>query len=165
MTDPDAVVVLLPSPCEWCSTGLYRRRNAEIQATVFGATARLCATCAKGLGVTGPPLAYLADTLPMLAVGELALYLQDAAWTTAKTVPEYPHQYLLLSKSPDPLTHLRAVRYIRANGERREWSPTSGPAAGRMVWCHYWASPTHLHWTQPSRHDPILNRKPLGQET
>jgi hypothetical protein len=68
----------------------------------------------------------------------------------------------LLSRSTDPLTHLRVVRWIRQTGERHQWAPGDGPAAGKRVWCHYWTAGDHEYWTQPSRTDPILNRKAAG---
>jgi hypothetical protein len=155
--------VLAPTPCEWCSTGLYQRKMARFQVatTVGGATARLCADCAELIG-DGPHalIVPVADSYRQLYDAEAALYLAEQTWTAARTVPEYPHEYLLLTRSTAPLTHLRAVRFIRARGDRRQWAPASGPAAGRKVWCHYWTSGEYLHWTQPSEADPILNRKP-----
>ena len=165
MTEP--VAVLVPAPCEWCSTGLYRRKTAEVltATTVGGATARLCGACADAIGA-GPrtPIVLVADTLPLLAAAGAASYLAGQEWARARTVPEYPHEYLLLSRSADPLTHLRVVRLIRELGERRKWSPASGPAAGRSVWCCYWRAGKYEHWTQPGRTDPILNRKPHGRD-
>jgi hypothetical protein len=156
-------LTLIPSHCELCSSGLYRRKYAtvETRTTVGAATARLCGPCADLIG-DGPrrPIVLVADTLPLLADADAAAYLAAQAWTPAKTVPEYPHEYVLLPRSADLLTHLRVVRFIRHHGDRRQWMPGDGPAAGRKVWCHYWRSGEHEHWTQPSLADPILNRKP-----
>jgi hypothetical protein len=164
MTEP-GLAVLVSAPCEWCSTGLYQRKTAEVltATTVGGATARLCGACADAIG-TGPrtPLVPVADTLPLLEPAEAAAYLRRQKWARARTVPEYPHEYLLLNRSTDPLTHLRVVRWIRQTGERRQWAPSDGPAAGKRVWCHYWTAGKYEHWTQPSRTDPILNRKAAG---
>lgn len=162
MPEPERLVVLLPMPCEWCSTGLYRRRFAEVEVeTPFGARARLCRICAEKVGGPSWPLVPVADTLPALDYAAAAEYLRFAYWTTAKTTPEYPHQYALLTDSQDPLMHLRVVRFIRSNGERRKWAPKSGPAAGRSAWCHYWTVGRYEYWTMPNRADPIVNRKPV----
>lgn len=159
---PDDVIhVLSTGPCELCSTGLYQRKMAVVQtATKVGAaTARLCMDCADLIG-TGwrTPLIPVADDLPLLDDADATRYLEAQRWTTARTAPEYPHAYVLLSRSADPLTHLRTVRLIRLEGERRQWTPATGPAAGRKVWCHYWRSGPFEYWTQPSLADPILNR-------
>lgn len=160
MTEP-SLAILTPTPCEWCSTGLYQRKLAEIltATTVLGATARLCAACADLIG-HGPRVALIpaAELLEQIDTVTAAGYLGGQPWTPARSVPEYPHEYLLLSRSTDPGTHLRVVRLIRGEGERRKWSPPSGPAAGRSVWCHYWRVGTHEYWTQPSLADPIINR-------
>src|SRR5262245_17916970 len=161
MLSDDPVVVLNPVPCEWCSTGFYQRKMAAVQTrTKLGTTARLCVDCAVVIGEGQPaPLIPVADTLNRLSIRAVATYLTGQKWTTAKTVPEYPHQYVLLSRSTDPLGHLRTVRFIRERGERRQWAPSDGPAAGRRVWCSYWPLGEHLYWTQPSAADPILNRR------
>jgi hypothetical protein len=154
---------MIPTYCELCSSGLYRRKYAAIETatTVGTATARLCGQCADLIG-TGPRrrIVPVADTLPLIAEADAAAYLAAQNWTPARTVPEYPHEYVLLARSADPLMHLRVVRFIRDTGDRRQWTPGDGPAAGRKVWCHYWKSGDHEHWTQPSEADPILNRKP-----
>ena len=168
-TEPErpGLHVLAPTPCDWCSTGLYQRKMARWMAatTVGAATARLCDDCADLIG-DGPRmrLVPVADAYRQLYDAEVGLYLaEQTAWTKARTAPEYPHEYLLVTRSTAPLTHLRTVRFIRANGERRQWAPSSGPAAGRKVWCHYWTSGEYQHWTQPSEADAILNRKPIGE--
>jgi hypothetical protein len=162
---PDELTVLLTTPCEWCSTGLYQRRMAVVAVTLdslAGATARLCMTCADAIGGDAwrTPVVPVADALPLIEPHDAAIYLATQTWTPARSVPEYPHEYVLLTRSTDPVMHLRTARWIRENGERRQWSPAAGPAAGRRVWCHYWRSGGYEHWTQPSEADPILNRKP-----
>jgi len=171
-TDPNTVIpdlhVLTPTPCEWCSTGFYQRKMAVFytETRVGGAVAKLCEACDAAIGRPGTlrarlvPVADAARPLPDEAT--VAGYLAAETWTNARTVPEYPHAYLLLARSTDPLMHLRVVRFIRERGERRQWAPKDGPAAGRKVWCHYWTSGEWEHWTQPSAADPILNRKPAG---
>jgi hypothetical protein len=161
MPDPERVVVLLTGWCEWCSTGLYKRRSAELEVFAeFGAYVRLCRICAEKIPGPRLPLVPIAATLPMLEPAEVAAYLAAQTWTPAKSVPEYPHSYVLLSRSADPLTHLRVHRFIRAKGERRQWKPATGPAAGSHVWCHYWTAGDYEYWSQPAISDPILNRKP-----
>ena len=154
---------LLVTPCEWCSTGLYQRRMAVVAVRVEragGATARLCMQCADDIAGDAwrTPIVPVAESLPLIEEAEAAAYLARQKWTVARTAPEYPHEYLLLSRSTDPLLHLRTGRLIRETGERRQWTPTTGPAAGRRVWCHYWRSGAYEHWTQPSAADPIINR-------
>lgn len=101
----------------------------------------------------------VADTLPLPTEGAVAGYLAAEFWTLARTVPEYPHEYLLLTRSNDPLMHLQVVGFIRERGERRQWPPKDGPAAGKRVWCHYWTAGGYLHWTQPALTDHV--RPPL----
>jgi len=107
MTEP-GLAVLVPTPCEWCSTGAYRRKTAEVvtATTVGGATARLCGGCADAIGA-GPrtPIVPVADTLPLLAAADAASYLAGQEWTTARTVPEYPARIpvaLPLHRPADP---------------------------------------------------------------
>jgi hypothetical protein len=159
------IVVMVPRPCEWCSTGLYQRRRAEVQTPTRAGLARLCLTCAAAIGA-GPaaPLVPIADELPLIGEDDAAFYVGGHTWTEAKTA-DYPHAYLLLTSSRDPVMHLRVVRFIRETGERRRWAPTSGPAAGRKMTCSYWQCGDFDYWTMPSQFDPILNRKVIDSAT
>jgi hypothetical protein len=155
----DEVTGLSPTPCEWCSTGLFQRKMAVVltATTVGTATARLCMDCADAIGEGWrTPIRPVADTLDLLDADAAEAYLTAAEWRNARTVPDHPHAYVLLSRSADPLAHLRVVRFIRETGERRQWSPGDG---GPRVWCHYHRADPWLYWTQPSQADPILNRR------
>jgi hypothetical protein len=159
---PVPIPTLIPTPCEWCSTGLFQRRMATWQielASVGRATARLCDKCADAHDGPRTPLLPIADILDVPGMADVNRYLAAAQWTDARTVPEYPHAYLLLSRSADPVMHLRAGRWIRQFGARRPWAPGDGPAAGKRVWCSYHDAGEFTYWTQPSPADPILNRR------
>jgi hypothetical protein len=151
--------VLIRPECPWCWS-YYRQVQATVEcATVAGGTAMLCDACAAKIG-TGPlnPLRDVAHAHPLLTAAEAAAYLTGAeAWTFAKTVPGQPHEYLLLQRSADTLTHLRTVRYIRRHGERRAWSV---PGTRTVLRCHYWTpeGSSLEYWTQPRALEQILNR-------
>lgn len=72
-------------------------------------------------------------------------------WTFAKTMPKWPHEYVLVWLSPDPWLHLRVVAFIRAVGERRRWG---------HHFHHYWTWGDHEYWAMPPR-ETILNRRRL----
>jgi hypothetical protein len=66
-------------------------------------------------------------------------YIQANQWTYARTMPENPHEYLLIHRSSDWREHLRFVRFIRLHGfqERlgREMYRYSTPGDGWRYWC------------------------------
>ena len=80
------------------------------------------------------------------AAAQVRKYLAAQTWVYARTMPKWPHEYILLKRSTDPWMHLRAVAVIRANGERRRfhayWQPDDG----------------FEYWTMRSC-DTILNRR------
>jgi hypothetical protein len=47
-------------------------------------------------------------------------YIAANFWTFASTMPENPHEYLLLRNSTDWREHLRMLRWVR-RGEREKW--------------------------------------------
>jgi hypothetical protein len=144
---------------------MFRTHQATVEcATIGGATAMLCDDCAAKIG-TGPatPVRDLAHAHPLLSADEAAAYLTGAAgWTFAKSAPDQPHEYLLLSRSADPLAHLRAVRFIRHYGDRRAWPVPGGRG---KVWCSYWTPEGSdvEYWTQPRTLEQILNRGAVGR--
>ena len=156
---PDARVVLIRPECPWCWS-YYKQVQAEVEVeTLGGAVASLCDACADKIG-TGPrrPLVDVAHDWPLLSAAEAAAYLGGAAeWRFARSVPDQPHEYLLLHRAADPLTHLRTVRFIREVGEFRSWTP---PGTRTRLWCAYWTPPGSQleYWTQPKLLEQILNR-------
>jgi hypothetical protein len=44
-------------------------------------------------------------------------YIHANAWTFAKTMPQHPHEYLLIHKSTDWREHMRFLRFIVEHGE------------------------------------------------
>jgi hypothetical protein len=81
-------------------------------------------------------------------------YLQAAEWTTAKTMPDNPHEYLVLPKDPGPEREAwRALaRWVLA-GTDRKWH-------GRKYRTNSWGG--FDMWVMDAR--PILvNRKPTGR--
>jgi len=150
--------VLRRPPCDWCSSP-YAPKTATVETAtgIGGAIARLCAECADLIGA-GPrtPLRDAADMNALPTEAEVAAYLTgEQGWTFARTVPDTPHEYLLLRRSMDPYMHLRVVRFIRERGERRKWT---APNKARVE-CSYWTAGGREHWTMPSESDPILNRR------
>jgi hypothetical protein len=43
-------------------------------------------------------------------------YIEANDWTFAATMPEHPHEYLLIRNSTDWRAHLRFVRWLRVHG-------------------------------------------------
>jgi hypothetical protein len=155
MPTPKRRIVLVRPPCDWCS-GPYQYRPAQLETglTIGGdARAVLCDQCAAMIGRGArSELVPVADTLDLITPGEAWAYLGSEFWTHARTVPEDPHDYLLLQVSHDPLMHLRVIRFIRETGDRRQW-----PRDKR--WYSYWRSGGYEHWTMPRESDPIINRR------
>ena len=42
-------------------------------------------------------------------------------WTYAKTMPQYPHEYIVRGKTADDETYIAMFRSIEARGEWRTW--------------------------------------------
>jgi hypothetical protein len=146
-------LVIARPPCEWCSSP-YRPKTATVETatTVGGASARLCDDCADTIG-TGLRVALVdaAKNAPLLTANSAAAYVATETWTYAKSVPNEPHEYLLLARSTDPATHLRVIRYIRETGERRRW-------ARDRRWYHYWPEAGHEYWAMGDS-ETMLNRR------
>jgi hypothetical protein len=77
-------------------------------------------------------------------------YIASQRWVFAKSMPENPHYYVLLSRSSDWRGHLTMLAWIRRWG-RRELFGRWWQAVDVDGW-HYWAM---------SPDDTILNRKEL----
>ena len=148
--------VLARPACEWCASP-YKFTAATVEidlAYSADATARVCASCAAGSfpDRDGQVLVPVAEAVPLLSGAEAAAYVESQEWTTARTVPEDPHQYLLLRASTDPWTHLRMIRYIGAAGERRLWPRD-------RTWYSYWRSAGHEYWGMPRESETLINRR------
>jgi hypothetical protein len=150
--EPTRLVLARP-PCEWCSSP-YRFKAAALEVTVpiGGATARLCLDCAENFPGPRAALMPAADAARLITVTAAAAYVEAEKWTAAKTVPEDPHEYLLLRVSSDPWMHLRVLRFIKATGERRQW-------AKDRAWYRYWQTGGHEYWGMPRESDTLLNRR------
>lgn len=93
--------------------------------------ASLCPICADKIGRpgTGRRLVTAAAQPPLPTREEAGAYVEAQTWTFARTMPKWPHEYVLIWKSTSPWTQLRVLAFIRATGERRKW--------GRHFH-HYW---------------------------
>jgi hypothetical protein len=88
---------------------------------------------------------------PLPTREEAGAYVEAQTWTFARTMPKWPHEYVLIWKSTSPWTQLRVLAFIRATGERRKW--------GRHFH-HYWTWADYEYWAMPPR-ETILNRRRL----
>ena len=143
------VVLALP-PCMVCSD-----HAARWQAVARGLTALVCDDCLALTG--GTSLAPLVDAggQPPITADQARAYLAAQTWTYARTMPKWPHEYVLLRKSTDLWMHLGTVALIRAEGEKRRWR------AGRIH--SYWQPGDGTEvWTMRD-FDTILNRRRLDQ--
>ena len=156
MDSIEPVLLALP-PCMVCSD------QAATRAALFrGLTALVCDDCLPLLG-SWPPVGAgpgrvisLTDGggLPLPDAAEVRDYLAAQTWVFAKTMPKWPHEYVLLRRSTDLWGHLRAVAFIRAAGEKRTWR------SGRIH--SYWQPGDGTEvWTM-REFDTILNRRKLA---
>lgn len=49
--------------------------------------------------------------------------IQSIPWTFAKTMPKWPHEYIVRGNSWSDVDFEDFVAHIRANGEMRRWGP------------------------------------------
>lgn len=142
-------LVLVIPPCGFC----WDRDAVEETETVWGCVASLCPICADKIGRpgTGRRLVTAAAQPPLPTREEAGAYVEAQTWTFARTMPKWPHEYVLIWKSTSPWTQLRVLAFIRATGERRKW--------GRHFH-HYWTWGDHEYWAMPPR-ETILNRRRL----
>jgi len=143
-------LVLVIPPCGFCWD-----RDAQYEVmTRWGCWASLCAECIANLdsGREEPRLLKAGAAVgPRLTAEQAGAYVDAQEWVFAKTMPKWPHEYVLIWRSPDPWLHLRVVAFIRSVGERRRW--------GRHFH-HYWTWGDHEYWAMPPR-ETILNRRRL----
>jgi hypothetical protein len=149
MDSIEPVFLALP-PCMVCSD-----QAATRAAQARGLSALVCDDC---LPLLGPPEVVISLTdgggLPLPGAEEVRAYLAAQTWVYAKTMPKWPHEYVLLRRSTDLWGHLRAVAFIRAAGEKRPWRP------GRIH--SYWQPGDGTEvWTM-REFDTILNRRRLA---
>lgn len=76
-------------------------------------------------------------------------YIAASEWTYARTMPQHPHEYVVLRKSVDWREHLRFLRWIRVWGERELYKGTYYLYRVVDEW-RYWAM---------GPNDTILNRR------
>lgn len=151
----DTRYVLARPSCELCSAP-YRAVTAtlEVQTGIGGATARLCADCAAPFLSFAPvvELVPAADAVPLITGADADAYVSGQRWTVARTVPDDPHEYLLLRASTDQWMHLRFLRFVKYAGERRQW-----PRDRR--WYSYWRSAGFEYWPMPGESETLINRR------
>jgi hypothetical protein len=148
---PQPRLVMCLPPCMWCTD-----KDATVEIfTKLGCLADLCAEDAELLRAprrTGRPIAVAASAGPLVPAEVVAEYLAAQTWTYAKSMPRWPHEYVLLRRSTDPQAHLNAVAFIRAHGEARRW--------GRKTH-HYWQPGDGREYWTMRESDTILNRREL----
>jgi hypothetical protein len=140
-------------PCGSCF-----RNDAELAAVVGGSWAYLCRRCASE-GVADrawdwKPL-LVGPLLDGCTEDEVRRYVRSQRFTFARTMPDIPHYYVVLHRSTDPLLHLRAVNWIRENGQSRRFARGKPPN-------HYWTDGNYEYWALPQR-ETILNRRDLRE--
>ncbi len=151
--DLDPRIVLARPACEWCSSPYrFKAATLEVAVPIGDATARLCDECAGNFDGPRALLVPAADAAPLITGADAAAYVAAEFWTLARTVPEDPHEYLLLRTSHDPWMHLRVLRFIKMAGERRQWPRD-------RAWYHYWRSGGYEYWGMPRESDTLLNRR------
>jgi hypothetical protein len=143
-----SVVMLTIPRCSLC-TG-----TAVIAATVFGSPACLCRACAGRTEHTSPLLLEAAGAAAELPTPEEAAeFLAAQEWTSARTMPQWPHEYVMARKSADTWMALRVIEFIRATGERRRW---------HSEWFWYWApeGSEYEYWAM-NPGETVINRRRL----
>ena len=86
------------------------------------------------------------------AAAQVRKYLAAQTWVYARTMPKWPHEYVLLKRATDPWLHLRVVAYVRQRGEHRYFAPS------RRVHSYWQAGDGWEYWTMRAA-DTILNRR------
>jgi hypothetical protein len=85
-------------------------------------------------------------------------YIATNRWTYARTMPENPHEYVVLRKSTDPYEHLRFLAWIRGSGNLEHFKGRDYEFVEIDGW-RYWAMGTdQLEQT-------IINRRVVPSET
>ena len=58
----------------------------------------------------------------VLTDSEFAIAAASFVWTFAKTMPQYPHEYIVRGKTADDGTYFSMFRTIEINGKWRTWN-------------------------------------------
>jgi|SRR5215469_7379599 len=150
LSAPDVKLVLVIPPCGFC----WDRDATEEVMTQWGCWASLCMSCARKYRARGSHTRYLAPGAgqePLPTAEQAGEYVESQEWTFARTMPKWPHEYVLIWKSTDPWMQFRVLAFIRETGERRRW--------GRN-WHTYWTWRDHEYWAMRPR-ETIINRRQL----
>jgi hypothetical protein len=153
VTPPAVKPVLARPTCQLCGD---RDSEVEGRTTLGGGWACLCAACWALIGQAGTEarLVNVAGTVRLPAAAQVRAYLASQKWVYARTMPKWPHEYVLLKRATDPWLHLRVVAYVRQRGEHRYFAPS------RRVHSYWQAGDGWEYWTMRAA-DTILNRARL----
>jgi hypothetical protein len=162
--EPLVPVLVLSIPvCGLCVTSA-----AAWRVEVHGAAADVCDKCRGVLGAgDAAPLADAAREARRPNTAQVQRYLAAQPFKTARTVPDHPHQYLLVTASTDPWLHLRVIAYIADRGHEETWRPSPGAKGTTYTYWRggdgweYWASPPASAggWRPPTWAATIINRR------
>ena len=101
------------------------------------------------------PFSFQRDSSDMTGIpnsfsAELRRFVDEVQWTFAKTMPEWPHEYIVRARVDEALFE-RTVKHIRANGYK-----------GRFYWkpIAYYDEGGRVYWTMgaPLQETIIINR-------
>lgn len=56
-----------------------------------------------------------------MTIAGVRLFIASNTWTFAKTMPQWPHWYVVRQKCSDEAEFLRAVEFIREHGQARKF--------------------------------------------
>jgi hypothetical protein len=140
-------VLALP-PCMICD------HPAEWETwTRWDCTAYLCGDCLEAHAIgDAEPVLDAARVPPLPTADEARAYLASQTWKFARTMPKWPHEYVLARRSTNLWGHLRTVAFIRAHGEPRKF--------GGRTHCYWQPGDGREYWTMRPT-DTILNRREL----
>lgn len=149
---PIRTVLALP-PCMICSD---RAAGWEVETPWRAALAQVCEECLPAIPGTAVAILVEAAAEAPLFTPELAgAYLASQDWVYAKTMPKWPHEYVLMRRSTDMWGHLRTVEFIRRTGEQRPWH--------RRLHSYWQPGDGREYWTMRA-FDTILNRRRIEDE-
>jgi hypothetical protein len=160
---PEPVMLVSIPVCGLCVT-----LPACWRVEVHGAAADVCAKCRRALGtVDAAPLRDAAREAPRPNTNQVQRYLAAQRFRVARTVPEHPHEYLLVTASTDPWLHLRVIAYLADRGYQETWRPAPGAKGTTYTYWRggdgweYWASPPASAggWRPPQLAATVINRR------
>jgi hypothetical protein len=146
-TEGTTVMLTMPR-CSLC-TG-----TAVIAAVVFGSPACLCRACATRTEHASPLLLRAAGAAgPPPSPGEVAAFLAAQTWTSARSMPDWPHEWVMARRSTDVWMALRVIEFIRETGNRRRW---------HADWFWYWTpeGSEYEYWSM-NPGETVINRRRL----